>query len=192
MTAAVAEAMSRGMAPLLDEHHLVLLSDDPRERRAVARRLAGQLSGLEGTRIIQVDGAAWETLSGDAEADAESVQAVLGGMISRFRGTDEDLRRRYLIWHDADELLERNVVLFGQVVNALLAIAVEHEFLTVDPLVLHRVVFTGGAKLGAYAEDEAGQFCRWLRGPAGQSEPLFEGVPECLHRPPVLTYRLDG
>jgi hypothetical protein len=98
-------------------------------------------------------------------------------------------KREYVIWHDADVMLEHDVALFGALVNALLGVAAEREHISLDRLLLQRIVFLGGEKLGAYAEDPNGQFSRWLEDPEGS--PLWE-VMSVLLRPPVLTYRVNG
>ena len=73
-------------------------------------------------------------------------------------------------------------------VNALLGTAAYHEHVEPDVLVLQRVVFFGGDKLGASAEEPHGQFNAWLTEDDGD---LWE-VYACLERPPVMTFRLDG
>ena len=77
----------------------------------------------------------------------------------------------------------------NRLANALLSVAAEREHTCPDLLILQRVVFTGGDKLGAYFEEEGGQFRRWLVEP--ECDP-FEEVHSYVLRPPVLAYRLDG
>jgi hypothetical protein len=91
------------------------------------------------------------------------------------------------------------VDLFRRLVNALFAVAAETECVSLDPVVLQRVVMLGGSKLGAYAEDDTGQFNRWLIEDADdatsdsrRTESLFWEVQNVIERPPVLVYRMDG
>jgi hypothetical protein len=110
-------------------------------------------------------------------------------VIDVLRGACIGFKRRYFIWHDADAMLEADVELFCRLVNAIFAVAAECEHISLDPVVLQRVVFLGGAKLGAYAEDANGQFCRWLE---DEDESPFWDVISVVDRPPVITYRIDG
>lgn len=185
------------LTQLLEEHHLVVLSDGPAPRRALALALTRHLASFSGTEVVRIDGTAVH--------DAAAVAAALGARTARapvrpagvdvraivaaLRRVPAGIRHRYIIWTEADELLERDVGSFSEVVNAMLAVAVEHEHFSPEPLILQRAVFTGGAKLGAYAEEENGQFRRWrLRG--GGAE--VRAAAEFVARPPVITYRLDG
>jgi len=114
-------------------------------------------------------------------------------------------KRRYFIWTNADQasspgessgedgrgaggLLQRDPVLFGRLVNALLGVAAEQEHISPDPLVLQRAVFIGGRALERYAEDPHSALNCWLD-EAGS--PLWE-VASVLEKPPVAMYRLEA
>ena len=110
-------------------------------------------------------------------------------IIATLRACPQTAKRQYFLWHDADAMLESDVALFGRIVNALLGVAAEREHISPDRLVIQRSIFLGNDKLGAYAEEEHGQFRTWLL--AGDTTPFWE-VASCLDRPSVLTFRLEG
>src|SRR5207247_6640689 len=93
------------------------------------------------------------------------------------------LKRGYFLWRQADPLLDADVNMFSALVNAFLAVAAEREHISADRLLIQRVVFLGGAKLGAYAEDARGQFCRWLDDDDGS--PFWEVI-NVVQRPAVI------
>ena len=109
--------------------------------------------------------------------------------VLRSSGATRGHKREYFLWHEAEALLEADVRLFGALVDAFLGVAAEREHISADRLVLQRVVFLGGSKLGAYAEDPCGQLRRWLEEQDGS--PFWE-VLSVVERPPVITYRVDG
>lgn len=117
------------------------------------------------------------------------VPPTVTGVIDALRSESVAARHQYFIWQDADNLLESNVRLFGQLANALMGVAAEREHVSAETLVLQRVVFVGGDKLGAYAEEPGGQFRTWFL--ENGTTPFWEVV-SCVERPVVLTYRLDG
>lgn len=185
------------IAPLLDEHHLVVLGDHPAERDACAEGLRRHLeqrtpdtrvASMEGHRIRDL-----ETFCARLEESlgrpAGTLERSVDRIVECLRTRPGDARHDYLLWRDADTLLEHDVELFGRLVNALIGVAAEREYVSADLLVIQRVVFLGDDKLGAYAEDENGQFRSWL---VRDGVTRFWEVASCLERPPVLTYRLDG
>ncbi|MHC4946736.1 MAG: hypothetical protein ACYTG1_00530 [Planctomycetota bacterium] len=186
-----------GIVPLLDDHHLAVLADDPWTRAAFESELAASLATLTDTEVVRIDGGRAADLAGfldelagglgtdRATAGPEGVAAVAGLL----RRAAEGPKRRYLVWSDADVMLEADVALFGRLANLLFAVAAEAEHLSPDVLVLQRVIFTGGAKLGAFAEFTGGPFCRWLD---DADPPAGPAVAACVDRPAVLAYRLEG
>lgn len=180
------------LTQLLDEHHLAVLSDDPERRNGFARALTSHLGGLTDAQVVRIEGR--------QVVDEPSFAAAVGTALDRpcrsiedvievLRDRSRRVRLRYIVWIAADELLERHVSLFGRAAEAIMATAAEHEHVADGPLVIQRAVFFGGSKLGAYAEEDAGQFNRWREGPGDE---IFRPVRECVARPPVLCYRLDG
>jgi len=185
---------------LLDDHHLVVLSDRPRARQQFGSSLGDHLRTITDTHVVTIDGAAATDLPSFCR---QLVQGLLlpkikvnpwwrdmQSVIEVLRSACTGFKRRYLIWQDADAMLESDVELFCRLVNAMFGVAAECEHISLDPVMLQRVVFIGGAKLGAYAEDVNGQFCRWLDDDE-QDSPFWE-VMSVVERPPVIAYRLEG
>ena len=183
------------VAQLLDEHHLVVIGDSAARRAALAQSLRLHLDELEGSRAVVLNGTHCRglddfclllenSLSGPAR-----IPRSIPGLVEFLRNGTVSAHHFYLLWQDADVLLETDVELFGRIANVLLAVATEHEQLNPDVLTLQRTVFLGSDKLGAYAELETGQFQAWLE--ESQAPDLWE-IEACVPRPPVLTYRLEG
>jgi hypothetical protein len=181
------------LVQLLEEHHLVVLSDDAPDRARVARAVADHLAGLADAQVVTVDGRRVRRVADLVRslrpADGPAPRQSLEGLVAMLRRVSGPARHRFIVWTEADEMLEHDVTAFSEAVNALLAVAVEHEHFSPDRLMLQRVIFLGGDKLGAYAEEEHGQFRRWLL--HGGGAPL-RAVSEFVARPPVITYRIDG
>ena len=188
-----------GIVQLLDDHHLVVLSDSARARSQFADRLATHLGGLADTEIITIDGAFAIDLQSFCEQLEQQLKLSRVGpnpwwrdvcsVIEVLRHASTAPKRRYLIWTDSHTMLEADIDLFCRLVNAFMGVAAEFEHINLDPLVVQRAVFIGGSKLGAYAEDNNGQFNRWLDD--DRDSPFWE-VASVMERPPVLTYRIDG
>lgn len=194
----------QGIIQLLDDHHLVVLSDNPRARSQFGLTLGQQLSGMSDTQVIVIDGKDATNLTsfsaqlehrlaanerGPNSGAANAWWRDIHSVIELLRNANSGPKRRYYIWTEADAMLESDVDLFCRLVNALFGVAAECEHVSLDPIMLQRVVFLGGNKLGAYAEDQSGQFCRWLE---DEPDSPFWEVASVVDRPPVLTYRIDG
>ncbi len=197
------------LVQLLDEHHVVVLADDPRQRRQFTRVLSDHLNAQPQTEVVVLDGANMTDLPSlvreltrragrddpvDLPPDGEGERGVpapdpFEAVIDLLRQWPGTPHHRYLLWREADVLLDADLALFARFVNALFAVAAEREHLNAEPLILQRVALIGNAKLGAYAEDERGQFSCWLEDEEGGS-PFWE-VMSCVDRPPVITCRLD-
>jgi hypothetical protein len=188
-----------GIIQLLDDHHLVVLSDSGRARSQFADHLAKHLGSMSDTEIITIDGAFAIDLQSFCEQLEQQLKLSRIGpnpwwrdvcsVIEVLRHAGSAPKRRYFIWQEAHTMLENDVELFCRLVNAFMGVAAEFEHINLDPLVLQRAVFIGGPKLGAYAEDCNGQFSRWLDD--DRDSPFWE-VASVIDRPPVLTYRIDG
>lgn len=197
MTSEIAESPSwpAGVTQLLDEHHLVVLAERPERRTEFARSLAAHLETVPDAATIDLPGERATSLQAFCRMLSEALHLAkpippnMDGLIRLLRAGPLQARHQYFIWRDADALLEADVRLFSRLVNAFLSVAAEFEYVNPDLLTLQRLVFLGGDKLGAYAEDEAGPFCAWLT--EGGSTRFWE-VTSCVPRPPVLAYRLDG
>lgn len=127
--------------------------------------------------------------AGDSHANSNADENAAGMTSTPPRRSTMTLKREYFLWHEAEALLETDVELFGALVNAFIGVAAEREHVSVDRLLIQRVVFLGGAKLGAYAEDSNGQFCRWLE--EDQGSPFWEVI-SVVERPAVIAYRVEG
>lgn len=188
-----------GIVQLLDDHHLVVLSDSAKARHQFGTTLTTHLGGLADTELVTIDGA----LASDLPTFCHQLEQQLkvhrdgpspwwrdmASVIHALRSPATAPKRRYFLWHEAHVMLESDVELFCRMVNALLGVAAENEHITSEPLVLQRSVFIGGAKLGAYAQDHNGQFNRWLDD--SEESPFWE-VASVIDRPPVITFRIDG
>ncbi len=192
---------------LLDEHHLVVLGE-PAARRRFVRTLGERLASLPETDVVPIRGdratglgSFGRELEGALTRAPESARVPardpapapgadgVADIIAALRACPQAAKRQYFLWHDADAMLESDVVLFGRIVNAMLGVAAEREHISPDRLVIQRTIFLGSDKLGAYAEEEHGQFRTWIL--AGDTTPFWE-VASCLDRPKVLTFRLEG
>lgn len=187
---------------LLDDHHLVVLCDASAARNRFRNTLGEHLRSLPETQVIEIDGGASADLASFARqletqlhVSSKSWKEVsskhsMHHLIDLLRAACSGPKRRYYMWRDADAMLEADVDLFCRLVNAIFGVAAECEHITLDPVMLQRVVFIGGAKLGAYAEDTNGQFCKWLE-EKDQDSPFWE-VMSMVDRPAVITYRVEG
>jgi hypothetical protein len=103
-----------------------------------------------------------------------------GGVIDGLRRRDERadgaaIKRRFIMWNDAHELLRADHVLFGQLADAIAGTSAELEYVTDDALLLQRAVFVGTPALDVYAEDPRGQFVRW-HGEPGEEAARWRAV----------------
>lgn len=159
---------------MLDEDHLVCVSESAPLRiqfglhltRFVRRQRAMEICQLHGRNIASLD---------DFCAQLERLipGPVLARRIDGPRGIVSLLRRcedppgmpahrhRFYLWHDADVLLGADAGLFGALVDAMLGVSAEYEYVIDDALLLQRGIFCGGGALDAYWRDERGQFRSW-------------------------------
>lgn len=186
---------------LTDEAHLVAWSASAARRIGFATEIAQFIQSQSHTEICQFFGRSivnLETFCQQLErgipgpplarridgprgvaALLRSRDALHGGAPSRYR---------YLLWHDADALLAADQRLFGALMDAIMGVAAEAEYVSDELLLLHRAVLIGGPSLARYAEEPAGQFQSWLSD--GFSEPFWKVVTG-LQRPPVVTFEID-
>ncbi|MCI0364037.1 MAG: hypothetical protein L0219_09170 [Phycisphaerales bacterium] len=187
---------------LLDDHHLVILSDNPGLRDRIGQTLKTHLISTPDSQVIDLDGSCVTSVRSFAvqfEAQLEltsaswtagSTNGQMQRLIELLRAACSGPKRRYVVWRDAHTMLEADVDLFCRLVNALFCVAAESEHITLDPVMVQRVIFLGGGKLGAYAEDTSGQFCKWLDD--GKDGSPFWEIMSMVERPAVITYRVDG
>lgn len=199
------------VVPLLDEHHLVALSNDAATRLSFSRSLVRSLTMMPRTQVIEIDGSACTDLPSfcrelernlpPARGRRNSWWRDLHSLGHALRAPAPGLHCRYLLWRDADVLLQHDAALFGGLLNALFAAAADSEYISLEPVVVQRVVLLGGEKLGTYAENSDGPLNRWhvdddrdepAADPVRHGETSFWEVANVVERPPVLTLRLDG
>lgn len=190
------------IAQLLDDHHLVVLSDKPDARSRFCQVFCDYLLSLIDTCVVTIDGARVTDMRKFCDQirrhlpRGRAVESSIQGVVDVLRQWPNAPKRMYFLWHDADVALDADVKLFSRLVNALCSVAVEHEHINPHRLILQRSVFVGNSKLGAYVEDQRGQFSRWLVDNetlcGDEEESMFWEAQSCIDRPPVLTYRIDG
>jgi hypothetical protein len=187
---------------LLDEHHLVAVSDSPRRRMHFAVALGQFLQGMRDAEVC--------TLYGRFITDVDSFcyqleRAIPGPLVERridgLHGVTALLRSRSLvkgrpaskfrfyIWHDADVLLNEDEALFGRLVDAISGVAAEAEYVSDDMLLIHRGVYVGSSLLATYAENADGQFKVWAAD-SGFDDPFWQVVTG-VERPPFTQYPID-
>ncbi len=186
---------------LLDERHLVAWSEVPARRTQFAVSLAQFLGSQHDTEVCVFYG---QFITDMETFCAQLERAIAGPPLERrlhgprgavslmrsrcgFRGRPET-KYRFFIWHDADMLLRKDHVLFGQIVDALAGVAAEAEYVSDDMLLLHRAVFVGSPMLDIYYDDTRGQFRRWFAAPG--EEPFWQVVTG-IKAPPFMKYRID-
>jgi hypothetical protein len=198
-------ADSATVAQLLDEHHLVV-TGEPADRRAFAAQLREHLEALEDTEVLLISGSSIRDLASFAEAltqglDLDETPTDVDGVIAGLREYPHEPKHLFVMWEDADVMLDADAELFGKLAQAFIGTAAERELISPDMLVLQRMVFLGGETLGAFAGDPNRQLRTWsgthsddqtFIGDASAMRDPFWEVAACLEHPPVLVYRLDG
>lgn len=187
-------------AQALDEHHLVAWSDMPGQRELFAADLSALLLKIDDTQVCEIDGPRVSDLTTfcDQLARGLGVESVAprfdsrGGVCEALRsyptdGAEPPVKRRYILWRDAHRMLRADPVLFGQMVDALVGVAAEGEFVRDDRLLLQRTVFLGDASLDLYSEDPRGQMRSWFGESSGDSG---WGLATGERSPRVLSWRI--
>lgn len=184
---------------LLEEHHLVAWAHHPAHRRRFAQELAASLGGMDDTVVCELPGNAIRDIFSFCNFLERSIRNdrvrrsidAKGGIVDALRVVSDRgraVKRRFLIWNDADVLLRYDHRLFGRLADAMMGVSAELEYTSEDLLVIQRVVFVGAPSLDVYAEDPRGQFRRWFS--ESDEEPLWSTVTG-VRKPPVLRYRID-
>lgn len=181
------------VAPLLDDHHLVIVDGDAVERASFVAALRRQLEMVPRAQVATIEPGGGDLLA----AFCRSLAAALGRPVEvatdaawlALRELGAAHREVFLIWDRADEALEADVRLFSKLVNLIHGVAADREYLSSDRLMILRAVYAGGDKLGAYAEESAGQFRAWSADPGAPPEAI---VRETIDAPPALVLRLEG
>ncbi len=185
------------VARLTETRHLAAWSSEADERIVFAARLGAFWQGQTGVEVVRLFGRAIRTIDDLCEQLERSIPAdrpmrrQIGGqsgVAARLRHRIELPGRapaqfRYLVWHDADDLIAADRGLFAAASDAIAGVAAESEFVCDDLLLLTRAVYVGGPLLAALADDEQGPLCSWQHD--GVSEPFWRVV-SGIDRPPVL------
>jgi hypothetical protein len=180
---------------LMEESHLCAFSRDAASRAGFLDALAPFLGSLGDTQV--------SVLRGRLNSFCAQLENALGcqrirrridgplGVIEALRTrpswsidepengapphpTARPIRRRFILWEDADLLLNRDAALFSLLVDAIMGVAAECEYTGDDLLLIQRAVFLGGPALDVYAEQEDGQFKSWAHGP--RSRPRWKSL----------------
>lgn len=158
---------------LTEEHHLVVWSRKRRTREEFLAELVPSLARLGDTQVCVLQGRLIEDLYsfctqlekgmgiGRMKRVIDGPEGVLAALRTR-TAQGHVIKRRFIVWQDADYLLKKDAALFGRLVDAIAGVAAEHEYTSEDLLVIQRGIFIGGSVLDVYAEDEQGQFRSWL------------------------------
>ena len=186
---------------LTDEAHLVAWSASAPRRIGFATEMAQFIQSQGYTEVCQFFGRAIvniETFCQQLERGIPGpplARRIDGprGITALLRSRDalhggSPARYRYLVWHDADVLLAADRRLFGALLDAIMGVAAEAEYVSDELLLIHRAVLIGGPALARYAEDPDGQLRRWL--PDGFGTPFWQAVTG-LARPPAVTFEID-
>jgi hypothetical protein len=187
-----------------EQAHLVAWSASGARRIAFAAELGQFIQAQEQMEVLPLFGRAIDSIEAFCQQLERSIPGAAwgaGGALARRvdgpRGIVNLLRcrdamhrglparHRYFIWHDADTLLRRDPRLFAALVEAMMGVAAEAEYVSDDLLLLTRVVLVGGPRLVDYAEEAGGSW-----GQAGRGEPFWQLVTG-LERPPMRVAAVD-
>lgn len=187
---------------LLDEHHLVALSEFPARRLQFATSLSQFLGMQRDTEVCSFYGRFITDLDSFCYQLERAVPGPLldrridgpGGVAALLRNRmivrgKPATKFRYYVWHDADLLLRSDPTVFAKLVDAFAGIAAESEYVSDDLLLIHRSIFVGGPLLADVSQDERGPFRSWLADEFG--EPFWRVVTGVEH-PPFMTYSIDS
>ncbi len=183
----------------LEERHVCAWSPSAVDRDHFVHDIQTMLSRIEGTEVCRVDGQSISTLAHLTQqlADTLNVGTILPSIDGRHGLVDAlrrhpardgvPVRRRCIIWTDAHVLLRRDHRLFGRVIDAIMGVSGEGEFVDDDVLLLQRLILVGRPALDLYAEDPKGQLCSWY---SESGETPFWKVITGLDCPPVARWRI--
>lgn len=186
---------------LTDEAHLAAWSPAPRRQIEFATSLGQYLQTQRYTEVFRFHGRHIRDLDSFCEQLERGIpgpslaRRVHGprGVVTLLRSRDPAhcgpaSRYRYLLWDDAHVLLEHDRQLFGELVDAIVGVSAEAEYVSDDLLLIQRAIFVGNASLKTYADDPKGQFKIWL--PDGFDEPFWQVVTG-IESPSLTTLSID-
>lgn len=186
---------------MTDEAHLVAWSPSPRRQLDFLASLGQFLQAQRYTEVFRFHGRHVHDLESFCAQLERNIpgpslaRRVHGprGVVSLLRSRDPAhcgaaSRFRYLLWDDAHVLLEHDRALFGELVDAIVGVSAESEYVGDDLLLIQRAIFAGNAALRTYADDPTGQFKIWL--PDGFDEAFWEVVTG-IEAPSVTALSID-
>ncbi|MCC6676697.1 MAG: hypothetical protein IT436_06095 [Phycisphaerales bacterium] len=186
---------------LMDEHHIVACSADPRKRAQFGASLGQFLSTMRDTEVVALQGRAITDLESFCQQLERALPGPalerrihgLGGVVNLMRhrqtfGMRTPSKFRFYIWHDADTLLRSDPMLFGHLTEAIAGVAAEAEYVCDDVLMIHRGLFIGGPDLDRYADLPNGQCRAWVND--DQGEPFWQVVTG-IEQPSFLKYDIE-
>ncbi|MBX3358244.1 MAG: hypothetical protein KF745_07435 [Phycisphaeraceae bacterium] len=192
------------LARRLEERHIAAWSRSRDDQALFAASFGDYLRSFPDTDVCEIDGRGVADLgvfcsrlrsgmsgvdpAGDLRPSIDGPDGLVAFLRTRWSECAfPAVRRRFYLWHHADELLRADAALFGTIVDAITGVAAEAEYTGDDLLVIHRAVFVGSAALDMYAEDPRGQFRGWLR--EGQGRPLWQVITG-VRRPRVAAFHI--
>ncbi len=144
---------------LLDEHHVVAVSDDPATRLRFGANLFQHMQRMADAQVCPIYGCYVQSLADITRMISLSVpvdqplQPTLDDLTETLRHRyHQHSRRRFIIWHEAHELAERDPDLFWQIIDVMMGVAAEHEYALEEKLLLTRCVFIGDASQTDFRE----------------------------------------
>lgn len=196
------------VAALLDLEHLAAWSRDRRPRSELVSGLQRFLAGQPGVEVCPIFGRHVTSL--DALCEQLELTLPFGPIARRIDGTEGivaalrsrssgpyAVRTRYLLWSEADRLLEAAPESFAAVADAIAGVSAEAEYVSEDALLVQRCVYVGGPALAEYARDPSGAFRAWqppAGAPAGRRDGVvpFWRLVTGLESPPVRVAAVEG
>lgn len=169
---------------VLNEAHLLAWSDDPAVRNRFADELTWYLRHLPQNDTIELDAAGVTSFAQliDRLRPSLSPDHTLEPRIEGRHGFIEALRRRppdpvkhrFVIWRDADALLDADPEAFARCADAIFGVSAETEYANEDRLILLRGIFLGSARLHAASREPNSPFARWWR--KEHEKPLWAAI----------------
>lgn len=132
-----AEAMQ-----VLEERHLVAVTEDPAARRRFAASLRMRLDLNHRATVVEVA----EDLLGHGDDPGPALDAIPDALLAA-----DGAKHQYFLWHDVDELAERHGAALRRTLHAAFAVSAEREFVSPETLVIQRHVLLGGPSLAEFA-----------------------------------------
>lgn len=175
---------------LMDEHHIVAVSEDEGARINFGTHIVMQMQQMGQTEVCPIYGRrirSWEHLAyqiSRALPGDTPIEPTSDGIVRALHDKHTGSMRRYIVWHDAHEMMQHEPEAFDETLDVLMGVAAEQEYASEDSLLLTRCLFIGSPDLLA-----APGFTGWL--PEGDSPPLWEVV-SGLPKPPVKAVRVTA